>query len=545
MVHDEEQVIFATWPEKKVQPYVNYRRRKLIASGVLVALIVILSIVLGVTLSRQNKGSSGGAPSLGANQASLAPVAINFPLLPTKAPLSTPNAGPTEPSLNSSNVSPIRSNSTMTPPGAHPANSPTLVNQTKPVSSTPAPTSHTVENVIRNVALFRGREFKNATYQLQALNWLKANASLSMTDAQLVQRYALACIFYATYAVPNLGTNLTFGNHVAVPGWNVTTGWVTDMEECGWYGITCNSNHSVIAIDLSGNNITGTFPLEVTLLKDTLERLNLNNNLVLNVGDIGNAFLGLLTQLKYLYYGSTFFAYNGIPTVIGLLTNLVEYDCSYTVYYGPLQDEPFRNLTQLKYLDIEGNAYNSSIPSSISNLPNLRSFYAGNAYLSGSLDFIKGMKSINEMWLDQNPGLTGTIPPAIGNLTLLTSLSMTNCSLHGELPSEMGDMAAMEQMWLFGNHLNGTVPSSIGTLTSLQIFQIENNDITGTMPAAVCRDFQAPGNLTVLTADCAAGTKSNNKTKIQCSCCTCCGNKCDQRRVRRHLGLAWDLTVHQ
>jgi Leucine-rich repeat (LRR) protein len=274
------------------------------------------------------------------------------------------------------------------------------------------------------------------------------------------------------------------------------------------------------------------FPPEVVLLKSTLERLNLNNNLMLNEGIEGNAFLGDLQQLRHLYYGSTFFAYDGIPTEIGLLTNLIEYDCSYTVYYGPLQDAPFTNLTNLTYLDISGNSYNSSIPSSISNLPSLKSFYAGNSYLSGTLDFIKGMKSITEMWLDQNPGLNGTIPSAIGNLTKLTSLSVTNCSLQGTLPSEMGELTAIEQMWFYGNYLSGTVPKSIGKLTNLQTFQIETNDITGTMPAAICRDFKPPGNLTTLTADCGA----RNTSKIKCKCCTCCGTKCDQQRVRHRRG---------
>jgi hypothetical protein len=59
----------------------------------------------------------------------------------------------------------------------------------------------------------------------------------------------------------------------------------------------------------------------VTLLTN-LKRIDLFDNVIYNSGDEGNAWFGEMTSLEYLFYGSTYFEYDGIPTQISLLTNL-------------------------------------------------------------------------------------------------------------------------------------------------------------------------------------------------------------------------------
>ena len=55
---------------------------------------------------------------------------------------------------------------------------------------------------------------------------------------------ALACIYYATYAVRTIYT-------VVEPrGWIDSTGWVSDVDECTWFGLTCNANNEVEKIVL-------------------------------------------------------------------------------------------------------------------------------------------------------------------------------------------------------------------------------------------------------------------------------------------------------
>ena len=120
-------------------------------------------------------------------------------------------------------------------------------------------------------------------------------------------------------------------------------------------------------------------------MASSVTRIDLFQNPVHNSGDEGNAWLGEMTNLKELFYGQTNFEYNGIPPQISKLTNLVEYDCSFTLYFGGLVGSTFAPLQSLEYLVLSGNAYNTSIPVEIGNLPNLRKLT--NIFFSKSLSF--------------------------------------------------------------------------------------------------------------------------------------------------------------
>merc|ERR1712232_389593 len=102
---------------------------------------------------------------------------------------------------------------------------------------------------------------------------------------------------------------------------------------------------------------------------DSLKLIDLFNNLINNKDDIGNSWLGEMTNLEFLYFGSTSFEYDGVPTEIGLLANLKELDFSNTLYFGELEGSTWSNLSNLVFLVMNGNAYNSSLPSELVTLP--------------------------------------------------------------------------------------------------------------------------------------------------------------------------------
>ena len=156
---------------------------------------------------------------------------------------------------------------------------------------------------------------------------------------RLVDSLTLAChcLFPDTDAI--YGTNV-------VLEWKTSTNWATDADECTWFGITCTSG-VVTKVEFICNQLSGSLPEELTLLKDSLSYIDLFDNLVSNKGDEGNAWLGDLTNLEYLYYGTTNFEYNGIPSQISKLTKLIEYDFSYTLYFGELKDGDLKGLNSL------------------------------------------------------------------------------------------------------------------------------------------------------------------------------------------------------
>jgi Leucine-rich repeat (LRR) protein len=409
-----------------------------------------------------------------------------------------------------------------------------------PFGSTAAPTSE-IASIVRNFALNNGVEFDDPdSYQSKALAWIEDTGVPSLTinlanaDDRVVQRYALACIYYASNEQRTAATDFAFGPEIDVLPWLNERGWLTFDDECDWYGITCNDITGLVEeIDLSNNILTGLFPPETQLLKDSLKVLDIYSNYVFNVGDAGNAFLGELTLLEELYYGTTSFQYDGIPTYIGKLTNLYEYDCSYTLYFGELREEVFENLNQLEYLYIGGNSFNSSIPTNIGKLPNLLYFYAEYSDIIGDLSFMKGMPQIYELWADRNPLLTGPLYSEIGDCTTLESFSVTRCGLEGKIPSELGKLVNMQQMWFYNNDLTGAVPTELGLLADMNRLELELNGLTGVMPVEVCDRVKPKGKLEVLETDCEEGA-----VEIECICCTCCGESCADDQEQGNAGNA-------
>ena len=102
-----------------------------------------------------------------------------------------------------------------------------------------------------------------------------------------------------------------------------------------------------ICCNQASNRLTGTFPPETIIMAASITRIDLFRNAIYNSGEEGNAWLGKMTNLRELFYGQTNFEYAGIPPAIGQLTNLVEYDCSFTLYFGPLIGSVFAPLQNL------------------------------------------------------------------------------------------------------------------------------------------------------------------------------------------------------
>lgn len=406
------------------------------------------------------------------------------------------------------------------------------------ISPGPTPSNaYLMDDYLNSVARFGGAEYEDPmSYQSRAKQWVLtqdfpvADGSSLSSEQQAIQLYALACIYYNTYGVRSDWTDFQYGPDVALPGWFSSRGWLgTATDVCTWYGITCDEQGRVSKIQLDTNGLTGYLPPETAYLAESLNTIDLYNNLLHNKGDAGNSFLGELTNLEYLFFGSTSFEYDGVPPQIGQLSKLKELDFSYTLYFGHLDGAAFENLSDLKYLVMDGNAYNSSLPTQIVNLPELEYLYAGFSFVEGDLSFVPQMPKIFELWIDDNPGLSGSIPATIGQATTLVSLSATNCDLTGTLPTQLGQLTDMIQMWLYDNAFTGTIPTELGNLVKMKILNLQKNELVGEMPATICGRRRPFGRLEDLEADCDG--------EITCDeeCCTCCGEACIDLGRRQRL----------
>ncbi len=221
-------------------------------------------------------------------------------------------------------------------------------------------------------------------------------------------------------------------NSTGGPLWSTNTGWLTDADIDGWWGIS-TLNGRVKQINLGVNNLTGTLPASIADL-DKLANLLLSNN-----------------SIK-----------GGIPPEIG-------------------------NMFNLDNIWINGNNLDQAIPDEITNLTNLRALHLEYNQIPGTIPAnIGNMTQLEVLALAHNQ-LTGNIPASITNLQHLSSLWLTNNDLSGPLPENIGDITTLKSISLDMNSLDGPIPSSIGKLLMLESFDITSNDFKGAVPDSITK----------------------------------------------------------
>ena len=91
-----------------------------------------------------------------------------------------------------------------------------------------------------------------------------------------------------------------------------------------------------------------------------------------------------------------------------------------------------------------------------------------------------------------NNGLTGSIPPEIGDLVHLKKISLEGNDLTGSIPSEIENLIHLEILNLRFNELTGPIPPGIVNLVNLKAIDLAVNDLSGPIPPEI-------GNLINLT----------------------------------------------
>ena len=137
-------------------------------------------------------------------------------------------------------------------------------------------------------------------------------------------------------------------------------------------------------------------------------------------------------------------------------------------------------------LDLSDNGLSGVLPPGLGNLVNLRELLLGDNRVRGSIPpEIGSLDNLTRLELDDNE-ITGTIPPSLGNLINLTRLELDDNQLTGTIPSSLGNLTYLVLLELHGNRLTGTIPTSLGNLTSLVSLRLAGgNQFTGCVPAGL------------------------------------------------------------
>jgi len=202
---------------------------------------------------------------------------------------------------------------------------------------TSPPKKQTLFQLIHSVALNGGDEFaSNKNYQSPALSFLTRDPNYGLgaiDDWRKIQRFALACIFFASNQYKSSTVIAVVG--VEADDWTDHTNWVEPgVNECTWHGVSCNQNNEVAEIVLPNNNLYGILAPEVLLLKDSLRTLDLSGNPKLS---------------------------GPIPSQISQLSLLESFSIANCAFTGEFPQE-LGVLDEIRQFDIQGNSIIGSIP---------------------------------------------------------------------------------------------------------------------------------------------------------------------------------------
>ncbi len=291
--------------------------------------------------------------------------------------------------------------------------------------------------------------------------------------------------------------------------WTNSDGWLGEGAVSDWYGIRADSLGRVTGLDLSDNGLEGRVPGNLGQLSQMTE---------LRIG--GNALSGrlplILTRLPLheFHYADTelcapteasFQAWlNAIPSHDG--TNM---DCApltdrdilvslYDATGGPdwTNNENWLTDTSLgdwSGVEVDGrgrviglrfsqNGLAGPIPPELGSLSNLQSLSLGGNQLAGPIPPDLGsLSNLQRLDLSENQ-LTGPIPPDLGSLSNLGSLYLWENQLTGPIPPDLGSLSNLRWLDLGGNQLTGPIPPDLGSLSNLGSLYLWENQLTGPIP---------------------------------------------------------------
>ena len=147
-------------------------------------------------------------------------------------------------------------------------------------------------------------------------------------------------------------------------------------------------------------------------------------------------------------------------------------------------------LSGLRVLWLSHNQLTGSIPPELGNLTTLTELRLAGNQLSGSIPVelaeigpqLERLDLSGPQPLPSGIGLTGRIPPQLGNLSGLQSLHLEGNRLSGPIPTRLGRLTNLQGLHLQRNQLSGAIPTQLGALTMLDELKLSDNQLVSTIP---------------------------------------------------------------
>ncbi|KAJ1294679.1 hypothetical protein BS78_01G164300 [Paspalum vaginatum] len=242
---------------------------------------------------------------------------------------------------------------------------------------------------------------------------------------------------------------------------------------------------SLTKLDVGQNALQGSIPPDIHLRLPRLQYLGLFVN---RFSGAVPSSLSNLTDLEELELSENGFT-GSVPSDLGRLQSLwnLQLDGN-RLEAGRTEGWEFMdslaNCSKLKVLDLGANNFTGDLPASVAKLStNLQDLYLYDLVgVSGTIPSdIGSLIGLKVLWI-QNTSISGAIPESIGKLANLTELNLDNNGLSGLIPSSVGNLTKLIKMSASSNHLEGSIPKSFGKLSSLISLDFSRNYLNGSIP---------------------------------------------------------------
>lgn len=171
-------------------------------------------------------------------------------------------------------------------------------------------------------------------------------------------------------------------------------------------------------------------------------------------------------------------------------------------------------LLNLEILYLDKNELSCELFSAIYAGPALKDLQMQDNKFYGSIPSITTTSSLMYLNLGNND-LASTLPSELSNLPNIKYLDISNNKIKGPIPTQIGSLTQLESIDFEGNALSGTIPNELGNLNQITLLLLERNKLAGSMPNQVCEIQSA--NSASITADC-----YGEYPLVSCACCSNC-----------------------
>ena len=251
--------------------------------------------------------------------------------------------------------------------------------------------------------------------------------------------------------------------------------WLTEAPVNEWNGVTTDGQGRVTELDLSINGLRGALPTRVADLTG-LKRLVLSGNPGLS-GILPREMIGL--SLDVLHLDGTD---QCAPT-----------DADFRAWLDRIPDSMVETCDAARQ---DRDALVAFYHATDGPNWNVRTNWLSDASLNAWHGVTAGPQGrVTQVFMLRN-NLDGEIPPEIGRLTALESLSLWENKLHGPIPAELLQLEKLRTLSLHNNDLSGPISPEIGQMESLVNLDLGGNELSGSIPPELGR-LEGLGNLSL------------------------------------------------